>query len=72
MSWQACLLSNSFTINHGVRQGSVLSPVLFLVVMDDLLKNMEVNGSNFSLAGIPIGGAAHADNVRALSTNNYN
>ena len=37
--------------------------------MDDLLKNMEVNGSNFSLAGIPIGGAAHADDVRALSTN---
>lgn len=30
--------SRSFSISQGVRQGSVLSPLLFLIVMDSLLK----------------------------------
>lgn len=34
-------LSNDFPIQRGVRQGSVLSPTLFLLVMDPLLKKLE-------------------------------
>ena len=33
-------LSDAFLIGHGVKQGSVLSPSLFLTVMDSLLKRM--------------------------------
>ena len=34
-------LSNDFLIQKGVWQGSVLSPTLFLLVMDPLLKKLE-------------------------------
>ena len=34
-------LSNAFPVQRGVRQGSVLSPTLFLLVMDPLLKKLE-------------------------------
>ena len=34
-------LSNAFPIQRSVRQGSVLSPTLFLLVMDPLLKKLE-------------------------------
>ena len=33
-------ISDKFTISRGVKQGSVLSPTLFLIVMDVLLKRM--------------------------------
>ena len=33
-------LSSEFTLGRGVRQGSVLSPSLFLIVIDDLLKKL--------------------------------
>ena len=36
--------SNSFPVNQGVKQGSVLSPTLFIMVMDSLLKQLEATG----------------------------
>ena len=36
-------LSAEFTPERGVLQGSVLSPVLFLLVMDPLLRELEHN-----------------------------
>ena len=53
-------LSCPFCINRGVRQGSVLSPMLFLIVMDSLLCRLSING-------ITIGSAAHADDIRSTS-----
>ena len=37
-------LSDCFSITNGVRQGSVLSPILFTLYMDDLLKELECLG----------------------------
>ena len=41
-------LTRSFAVNQGVRQGCILSPILFLVVIDDILTaavgDKEVNG----------------------------
>jgi Reverse transcriptase (RNA-dependent DNA polymerase) len=33
-----------FSVNSGVRQGSVLSPLLFAVVMDDIMRKVDSEG----------------------------
>ena len=38
MRWGDCF-SEPFCVSNGVRQGSVLSPVLFAVYLDGLLEN---------------------------------
>ena len=42
-------LSNSFKVERGVKQDSVLSPTFFLLVMDPLLKQLEVSGLGLSV-----------------------
>ncbi len=37
-------LSGGFAVERGVKQGSVLSPALFLLVIDPLLKKLEKSG----------------------------
>ena len=61
-------VSQPFSINRGVRQGSVLSPTLFLVVMDSLLQELQRGGGGgLSIYGLSIGAAAHADDIRCVS-----
>ena len=60
--------STPFSISRGVQQGSVLSPTLFLIVMDELLHSLRSNKSGISISNLYLGGAAHADDVRAVST----
>ena len=43
------MLSGSFEIGRGVKQGSVLSPALFLLVMDPLLRQLESSGFGLSV-----------------------
>ncbi len=45
-------LSKSLTLQHGVRQGSVLSPMLFLLVMDALLTELVDANAGLSIYGI--------------------
>jgi len=59
--------SHKFILGRGVRQGSVLSPTLFLIVMDEMLRVMTTMNSGVSIAGLYLGTAAHADDVRSLS-----
>ena len=61
-------LSDAFPVNRGVRQGSVLSPTLFLTVMDKLLESMTTEGCGLSVCGTFIGAAIHADDVRTCAT----
>ena len=44
------MVSELFQQERGVRQGSVLSPTLFLMVMDEMLKEMSVSGTGVSIA----------------------
>ena len=60
-------VSELFQQERGVQQRSVLSPTLFLMVMDEMLKEMTANGAGVSIAGLYLGSAAHADDIRSLS-----
>ena len=56
-------------IHRGVRQGSVLSPVLFLLVMDPILLELQTKSCGLNINGLFLGALSHADDIRTLSTN---
>ena len=60
--------SAPFQLSRGVRQGSVLSPVLFLLVMDPILLELKSKSCGLSLCGLYLGAFSHADDIRSLST----
>ena len=60
-------LSTPFDISRGVKQGSVLSPSLFLIVMNSLLQRMRPQKYGASLHGYFAGTAVHADDVRSIA-----
>lgn len=62
--------SEGFAVERGVKQGSVLSPVLFLIVMDPLLKVLHESSLGLSINGFYAGGFLHADDIRTLATSN--
>lgn len=60
-------LSAPFPISRGVKQGSVLLPTLFLVIMNSLLQRMRSLNSGGSLHVFFVGSAVHADDVRSIA-----
>ena len=61
------LLSTEFTIERGVKQGSILSPILFTLVIDPLLEKMASSGLGVSIAGLQLGTMAYADDIRTIT-----
>ena len=62
-------LSKSLNIRRGIRQGSVLSPTLFNLVMDPLLSTLRQRRLGLSVNGLYLGAFAHADDIRTSATN---
>ena len=62
-------ISPSFALGCGVRQGSILSPALFLLVMDPLLRQLQSLSIDASVNNMYAGGFLHADDIRTLATN---
>ena len=60
--------SSSFLVERGVRQGSVLSPTLFNIVMDPLLRSMEAAGIGLCVNNLYGGAYLHADDIRTVAT----
>ena len=46
------VLSSSFTVSHGVQQGSVLSPTFFIIVIDKLLQQLKETSAGISICGL--------------------
>ena len=61
-------LSAEFTLERGVLQGSVLSPVLFLLVMDPLLRELERNSLGPFVYGTYAGAFAYADDIHTVTS----
>ena len=61
-------LSDEFLVERGVKQGSVLSQALFLLVMDPLLRLLQALELGLSVNGFYGGSFLHADDIRTLAT----
>ena len=61
--------SEAFHLGRGVKQGSVLSPLLFLLVIDSLLEELESTGLGVSIHGHYLGSLGHADDLRGVAPN---
>ena len=61
-------MSESYTIERGVKQGSVLSPALFLLVMNPLLKQLQEFHVGLFVNSFYAGGFLHADDIRTLAS----
>ena len=57
-------LSGEFEDKRGMKQGSFLSPTLFL----PLLQQLEASGLGLTINSFYVGGFAHADEIRTLAT----
>ena len=59
--------SQSFKISNGTRQGSVLSPILFSVYLDDLLRKLRGLQLGCHIGGYWLGGCGYADDLILLA-----
>lgn len=59
--------SDKFSISNGVRQGGVLSPILFTVYMDDLLLELERTGVGCFWRYHYVGAVCYADDLALLA-----
>ena len=62
-------LSESFSVSNGVKQGGVLSPVLFSVYTDIMLTALRQSGFGCHVGNVFCGALAYADGVVILAPN---
>jgi len=60
-------LSDSFQALAGVRQGGVLSPFLFAIYIEDVLKELKLSGKGCKIHGVYLGCFLYADDILLLS-----
>ena len=60
-------MSPVFPVERGVRQGSILSPTLFNIVMDPFLRSMETANIGLSVNNFYGGAYLHADDIRTIA-----
>jgi len=60
-------LSDRFTVSNGVKQGGVLSPILFNIYMDILLRKLKATGMGCYVGNIFAGALCYADDIILLT-----
>ena len=60
-------LSEAFTVENGVKQGGILSPILFCVYMDELLNRINNSGLGCHIGHKSYSGLGYADDVTVLT-----
>ena len=65
VKWNGAL-SNKFTTSNGVKQGGVLSPLLFSVYLDDLLHELRNLNIGCHMNGHFVGAIVYADDITLL------
>ena len=65
-SWNG-VISTNFSVSNGVRQGGVLSPILFNVYIDELLLRLKQHDVGCHIGNRFVGGLCNADDLTILS-----
>lgn len=60
-------VSEKFTVQNGVKQGGVLSPILFAVYMDGLFTRLSSSGVGCHIGSYFAGGFGYADDLKLLA-----
>ena len=60
-------LSKQFSVVNGVKQGGVLSPILFVVCTDGLLERLKNTGVGCHMGSRLVGALAYADDITLLA-----
>ena len=74
---QACCVkwnsknSNNFSVSNGVKQGVVMSPILFTAYMDKLFKQLKHNGIGCHVGPVYAGAFGYADDVALVAPSLY-
>ena len=66
VKWNACV-SESFEVANGVRQGGVLSPILFTVYLDELLQRLTSLDIGCHVGHHYVGSLCYADDIALLA-----
>ena len=60
-------LSKIFSVTNGVKQGGVLSPILFTIYLDCLLERLRLSGAGCYIGNVFCGSLAYADDLVLLA-----
>ena len=69
IKWNSAL-SGTFNTSNRVKQGSVLSPLLFTIYLDQLILSLKDLGVGCHLNGMFVGAFSYADDVTLLAPTN--
>ena len=62
-------VSDFFTVQNGVKQGGILSPIIFCIYMDELLIRIRDSGLGCHVGHLSYAGLGYADDVTTLAPN---